>query len=82
MASPAMRPLTEGSRGGDSLPVEKSKALTAEEIKDDMETFCFNPQWLQIFYQEVDRANAATASPSVQPAVPELNLPAKSKLAL
>ena len=82
MASPAMRPLAEGSKGGDALPMEKSKALTAEEIKDEMERFCFDAKWLQIFYKEVDKVNAATASPSVQPAVPELNLPARSKLAL
>jgi hypothetical protein len=82
MASPAMRPLTEGSKGGDTLPLERSKALTAEEIKDEMERLCSDAKWLQVFYKEVEKVNAATASPSVQPAVPELSLPARSKLAL
>ena len=82
MASPAMRPLTEGSKWGDALPLEKSKAMTAEEIKDEMERLCFDAKWLQTFYKEVDKVNMATASPSVQPAVPELSLPPRSKLAM
>lgn len=82
MASPAMRPLMEGSKGGDAVPLERSKAMVAEDIKDEMERLCSDEKWLEAFYKEVDKVNAATTSPSVQPAVPELSLPAKSKLAL
>jgi hypothetical protein len=82
MASPAMKPLAEGSRGGDTLHVEKSKTVTAEEVKEEMEKLCADAGALKAFYEEIDRQNAATASPQVQPALPDLNLPLRTRMVL
>jgi hypothetical protein len=82
MASPAMKPIADGSKGGDTLLPERGKTLSAEEIKDEMKKFCEDANALQAFYDEFDRQSIATASPQVQPALPELSLPPKSKLAM
>ncbi|KIV99216.1 uncharacterized protein PV09_09080 [Verruconis gallopava] len=82
MASPAMKPITEGVKAGYTTTLEKSKSLTAEEVKDEMEAVCSDADWLRKFYKEVDNTANVAASPQVLTGLTELSLPSKSRLAL
>jgi len=78
-ASPLARPVSDGHIP--SLPKEKEKSQTAEEIKDDIEAFCKDADALRKFYDTAIKP-PATPSPRMTPTlsvmdavVPSLRLP-------
>jgi hypothetical protein len=77
ISSPAVRPTHETH----SAFLERPKLHTAEEIKEEMETFCQNIAALKAFYVEQDKPRP-DPSPQVTPvlgsSVPELTLPPKA----
>lgn len=91
-ASPIMSPLLQyqsqvGSATSNSKEAgsSKSSALTAEALKDDLETFCNDIEALRAFYEDVRHwllekptpalsALSVAATPSLQ-AIPNLDLP-------
>lgn len=79
MASPLVRPVP------DPADSSRSKTLTAEQIKDEVETFCHNEKALKAFYADLPRRrSSASTSPSPmlnsstvlsESTVPSLRLP-------